>query len=179
MGKAKRTSKPKPVCAFRKWLGRIVMNFPRPDQKILLKVNDRVSKGSYQAFGKKPGDRLKAIYRACVARMRLPRSGRPLHLMDGTPLARTYTRVVYGHYGPYVEIPRDAMVAALKVPKSQRWRLSKKVQERTFMPLKYTWHEIELRHGTKAKVYFQLRTVKYADYKVGFYYIHPMYIRSV
>lgn len=38
-------------------------------------------------------------------------------------------------------------------------------------PVKYLWLETD--DNTKTKIYLQQKTVKYADYKVGMFYVSP------
>jgi hypothetical protein len=90
---------------------------------------------------------------------------------SGTVVARGYERIVVGDRGPYIEFSENQMTKDnLEIPKDQEWRL----HWVEFDPNKccYYW---EFRSVDKArvKVYFQRRTVDYADYRVGMYYISP------
>jgi len=135
-------------------------------------VDKRVRDNKYVTFGKKPGDLLNDIYRFCVEKMNLPNPSEPLILKDGTLFARKYNRVVIGHYGPYIEVNPEDMVAKLTVPANQKWRL--KVDENwKGRPLKYEWHVTKC----GIKIYFQRGLVKYADYKKGKFYVHTRHFQ--
>lgn len=89
-----------------------------------------------------------------------------------------YTRLVTGDYGSYVEIaPSQIVRSTLHVPQSQQWRVSshQTCQERHVHNkyLKYLWLESD----SGAKFYHQLDTVKYADYKPGYWYVCPSQVQ--
>ena len=80
-----------------------------------------------------------------------------------------YNRVVIGKRGPYIEFDKiDSIVR--HIPKDQEWRLYSKVV-----------YYIEYRtNEDNVKIYYQLKPVDYADYKVHKYYISPfdLYIQG-
>ena len=85
--------------------------------------------------------------------------GRILKLSNG------YERIVIGGRGPYVEFDEDQIVlSSFHVPKDQLFRFSDK-----------RIYYIEMRSIDSAfvKLYYQLKTVSYADYKIGKFYISP------
>lgn len=81
-------------------------------------------------------------------------------------IAKKYERVVVGDYGAYVEIAKEDLIITLDVKKGQEWRLNKEFLTKRKLNIKYEWYEY-----LGIKVYFQLETVLYADYKPGYYYI--------
>lgn len=84
---------------------------------------------------------------------------------SGTKLSKGYKRVVIGGRGPYVEFTEDQLLfKSFHIPKDQLYRLTDK-----------RVYYIELRSSDESnvKLYFQLQTVAYADYKIGFFYISP------
>lgn len=90
--------------------------------------------------------------------------------INGKPIARSYTRVVIGDYGAYVEIPKDSLLVELTIPETQKWRLDKDFITKRNLNVKYEWYEYNGK-----KVYFQLNTVTYADYLPDYYYISVLY----
>ncbi len=80
-----------------------------------------------------------------------------IYTSNGTPIATDYTRVVFGKRGGYVEFTPEQIVNAIIYKPSQRhvffteWRTE----------------------GDHVMVYEQRRRVKYADYRVGMWYISP------
>ena len=79
-------------------------------------------------------------------------------------ISHGYNRVVIGQRGPYVEFNKNQIIdSKLYIPNSQLYRLSD--------PKVYY---IEFRtNDFDAKVYYQMRSVAYADYKIGCFYISP------
>jgi hypothetical protein len=89
---------------------------------------------------------------------------------SGTPIAKNYVRVVIGDRGPYIEFTRDQINHdETHVPAEQQYRINHK-----------GCYYIELRSNDDAyvKIYVQKRIVKYADYKIGMYYISPFDLTS-
>ena len=84
---------------------------------------------------------------------------------SGTLLAQGYVRVVIGGRGAYIEFAREQMALEnLHIPPKQEWRLDSE-----------NAYYIERRSNDESsvKVYDQKRTVDYADYKIGMFYIAP------
>jgi hypothetical protein len=90
-----------------------------------------------------------------------------LHLLSGALFAKEFNRVVHGERGDYVEFSKDQILLPLK------YYFSNNLKEQQLFDLGhyYVWLYPEFHRNTK--VYKQLRTVKYADYKVGMYYLSP------
>ena len=79
-----------------------------------------------------------------------------LHTSSGWPFSVGYLRVVIGGRGPYVEFTRSQIV--MELLKSD----------------KKHYYYVELASAEDAvKVYDQLHTVRYADYKIGRLYVSP------
>ena len=90
----------------------------------------------------------------------------PMQTHSGTTLSTRHERIVHGGRGDYVEMSEDSVVREnLAIPKRMEWRLSEPWASRVFY--------IEHRSADKAnvKVYEQLKTVDYADYRIGFWYV--------
>jgi hypothetical protein len=88
-----------------------------------------------------------------------------LFTKDGVKVSKGYNRIVIGGRGPYVEFTDNQLIfESFHVPKDQIYRLT---DRRVYY--------IELRSSDKAnvKLYYQLQTVAYADYKIGMLYISP------
>jgi len=75
----------------------------------------------------------------------------------GTIICRGYTRIVIGDYGAFVEFDRGQCVVGNL---TEGWG-----------GRKYNWLRTRDRLGTK--VYEQLESVSYADYRPGMYYVSP------
>lgn len=87
---------------------------------------------------------------------------------SGLTIARGYERVVLGGRGPYVEFLTEHMIQdSLFIPESARWRLDPSWTLRC-----YYW-ELRTRDECRVKIYYQRRTVDYADYRIGCWYVSP------
>ena len=82
-----------------------------------------------------------------------------IHTKSGTPIATDYRRVVYGKRGAYVEFWPEQMV-------KENLRRVKYERPNYF-------HEWRSNDCDAIMVYQQLRTVAYADYRIGMYYVAP------
>jgi len=89
----------------------------------------------------------------------------PLYFLDSTQLSSGFERVVHGGRGAYVELTKEQILVPLKSHFN-----TKVPNEITPEPFYYHWLEPE---GRTEKIYWQIRTVGYADYKIGYYYISP------
>jgi hypothetical protein len=90
---------------------------------------------------------------------------RNLYFLDGVLFATSYERVVVGARGAYVECTKDQI--KVKLISKYNQELPDNVSNEPFY---YYWLFPE---GRDEKVYWQVRTVNYADYKIGYYYISP------
>jgi len=107
--------------------------------------------------------------------LKMPEDGCSLELKTSfdTVIARKYERVVIGQRGPYVEFsPNQILCDKLFIPKNQLYRLSDP---------KIYYIEFRTNDESNVKVYYQMRTVAYADYKIGYFYISPsdLYISGI
>ncbi len=85
---------------------------------------------------------------------------------SGIVVATGFSRIVHGGRGAYVEFSdKQINQVNLEIPPDQLWRLNKEYTDKIY----YT----EWRTKDKIKVYHQKRTVDYADYKPGMWYISP------
>ena len=91
-----------------------------------------------------------------------------IYLNDGSLFATKYNRVVHGQRGDYIELEKEHIVPELKS------KFGNKL-DGTY-DFYYLWlYPID---KPEYKVYYQLKTVKYADYKIGKYYISPELIKD-
>jgi len=145
-------------------------------RKVRKMVERNIAKCRYTPLGRASSALIRDAYAGQVADLGLalkPMRDVPLALSDGSPFATTYECVVIGDYGPYIELTTDQIVATLHVPGNQEWRLKPGREFCVCRPLKYEWWETTLGD----KVYKQRGRVRYADYKVGYYYISPFSVR--
>lgn len=89
--------------------------------------------------------------------------------LDGTLLCTGYERVVIGDYGAFIEIsPAQICKDALRCKPGQEFRYE---DPRFAKNVKYVWLTVNDR--SDCKIYYQKKTVSYADYVPGMYYISP------
>ena len=87
--------------------------------------------------------------------------------------ARKYERIVIGQRGPYIEFTTNQILCdKLFIPKNQLYRLSDP---------KVYYIEFRTNDSSNVKVYYQMRTAAYADYKIGSFYISPddLYVNGI
>lgn len=95
-----------------------------------------------------------------------------LLLPSGALFAEAYERVVYGDRGAYVELSRAQIVA----PLAARFGNALDVLPPEEGELYYLW--LFPVSDPEVKVYWQARTVAYADYRRGFCYVEPASLRA-
>lgn len=94
---------------------------------------------------------------------------RTLYTLDGTPIAKGHTQIVIGDYGAFVEIDKaDIISENIKVKKGQEYRYQNKYYSER---VKYLW--LTATDNSDCKIYFQKKTVSYANYRPDCFYISP------
>lgn len=89
-----------------------------------------------------------------------------LKTKSNTIVCNGYDRIVFGGRGPYIEFNKNQLLDnAFFVPKSQLYRIS---DSRIY------YIEFRSNDVSNVKLYYQLRTVAYADYKLGYFYMSPL-----
>ena len=102
-------------------------------------------------------------------RFSLDGANEPLFSPQGLKLCEKYNRIVIGDYGAFVEIlPEDIIHTNITVKTGQEYR---DYDERYSNRVKYSW--LTAKDNSDIKIYFQKKTVDYADYLPGRYYISP------
>jgi len=105
-------------------------------------------------------------------RLRIPLEGNAYTRFEtstGSHVATDYTtRIVIGGRGPYVELlPGHLIWESLYILDEEKYRLEHPWKDKVF------YVEWRTNDQSNVKVYDQKRTVDYADYKVGLFYIAP------
>lgn len=93
--------------------------------------------------------------------------GEPMHFFSssGLLIATGYERVVVGDRGAYIEFWPDQIAKNnIFIPDHARYRLTDKV---------CYYNEWQSKCNSKVFIYEQKKTVAYADYLIGMFYIHP------
>ena len=91
----------------------------------------------------------------------------PLLTHEGMPIATGYRRIVVGDYGAFVEMaPHQMILSNIMTAPGQEFRVN---DESYRNRVKYFW--FTSLDSSKIKLYFQRRTVKYADYLPDYWYV--------
>ena len=91
----------------------------------------------------------------------------PLYTSKLTLLCTSFDRIVIGDYGAFVEFsPNQANSNMFIIAPGQEYRIN---DPRYSKNCKYEWYTMNDR--SNIKIYKQKRTVAYADYKPGKYYV--------
>ena len=86
-----------------------------------------------------------------------------LYTKTHTPISNSYTRIVIGGRGPYVEMNSSQIIlGCCQIPNEEEWRIG---SNRAY------YIEYRTIDSSYTKVYHQKKTVAYADYKIGLFYI--------
>jgi len=105
-------------------------------------------------------------------RFTIPLKGSPdinFYTEDGMIVAQGYERIVIGERGPYIEFKNYQIIHVnIFIPEDQEYRLNSD---------KVYYVEYRTKIGN-VKIYHQKKLVKYADYKIDFYYISPSDLRT-
>lgn len=144
-------------------IGREMLEF----QARLAEENHYEPLNQLSIFGEDVRDKyLKALPGWCVVN---GEPSRALYTLTGAKIATGYRRIVIGDYGAFVEVVAEQIVRdALCVKKGQEYRYK---DERFAEHVKYLW--LTAKDASDCKIYLQKKTVDYADYVPGMYYISP------
>jgi len=87
---------------------------------------------------------------------------------SGSTLAIGYERIVIGKRGPYIEFTKTQIdISAIFIPEKTRYRLTSRL----------VYYNEWRSNKDNVKIYEQKKTVSYADYKIGLWYISPFDLR--
>jgi hypothetical protein len=95
--------------------------------------------------------------------------GFSIYSLEGTLIASGYNRIVVGDYGAFIEFDKTQVIRdSLKVKQGEEYRIKDpNYSER----VKYYW--FTAKDKSNIKVYYQKRTVTYADYRPEMFYVSP------
>lgn len=97
-----------------------------------------------------------------------------LYDLEGNLICNGYERIVIGDYGAFIEFSeKQAARENFMIAPGQEYRVQ---EERFAMHIKYVW--LTTKQGRRIKIYHQKKTVPYADYRVGMYYVSPFEVKA-
>lgn len=137
---------------------RIHSKKPRSVNKILKDLEAKRKRGIYKIL---TGKERKLVRKHYSSQINLNFSQKKkIYDLDGNLISNSFTKLVIGDHGAYLEF--DSIVDSIKTKPGQEWRKNN-------LYTKYEW--LQTPNGTK--IYKQKSKVKYANYKVGNYYVDP------
>jgi hypothetical protein len=88
-----------------------------------------------------------------------------IYTKSKTFVANGYIRIVLGGRGPYMEFSEvQIILSSFYIPRDQLYRLT---------DLRIYYVEMRSNDSAYVKLYYQKKTVAYADYKIGMFYMSP------
>lgn len=95
-----------------------------------------------------------------------------IYSLKGTLISKGYERIVIGDYGAFIEFTEEqAEKNNYKIKKGQEYRI---YDPKYSSNVKYNW--LTAKDESNIKIYQQKKTVTYADYKAGMFYVSPFEI---
>ena len=95
-----------------------------------------------------------------------------IYSIEGTLISNGYNRIVIGDYGAFVEFDNtQAVKDNMKVKSGQEYRIN---DEKYSENVKYFW--LTAKDNSDIKIYYQQKTVTYADYLSKMFYVSPFEI---
>jgi hypothetical protein len=82
---------------------------------------------------------------------------------QGKKILSGFHRIVIGAHGAYIEFSAEHFVRSMNITKGEEWRLDSKYKVKYLHMNPVGMEDL--------KVYKQTRTVNYADYRPGYYYV--------
>ena len=127
----------------------------------------------YKPLSKELSNKYRTIYLENIPQF-LKENNQPLYTVNKTLICNSFERIVIGDYGAFVEFSsQQANKNSFIIAPGQEYRLyDKKYSDN----VKYIWLTID--DDSNIKIYYQKKTVKYADYLPKKYYVsvHEVYI---
>lgn len=134
--------------------------------KILAFIDELVKTYKYKPLPPDLSKTAREIYKKYTPAYLQDHQNDILYSFGFLPVCRGFERIVIGDYGAYVEFsPQQACYENFIIEPGQQYRLEKRYQD----TIKYIWYRMN--HSIDTKIYFQLHTVSYADYRKGYYYV--------
>ena len=92
-----------------------------------------------------------------------------IYSLNNTLISNGYNRIVIGDYGAFIEFGKSQVVKSnLKVKSGQEYRINNPKYSEN---VKYYW--LTPNDNSDMKVYYQKKTVSYADYMVDMFFVSP------
>lgn len=134
-------------------------------QKIDTFINSLVTKYNYKPLNLEISKIVRKIYQKYILPS-LCYHNQIIYTINNIPICKGFKRIVIGDYGAYIEFSKEqAYLENFIIEPGQEYRLKDCYKNNE----KYIWYRIN--STTLTKIYYQLHSVTYADYKIGYYYV--------
>ncbi len=130
-------------------------------EKIINKFYSNVANGNYNSLNQKESHLMRTFHFECYEYVEQ-------FIKFPNDVLKSYYTLVTGDHGSYYEFELEDLNCEIGVYENEKHRLKNP-------SAKYDWYIpiIERIPENKIKIYLQKNTVKYADYKIGKYYVSP------
>ena len=92
-----------------------------------------------------------------------------LYSKENTLISDGYNRIVIGDYGAFIEFDSTQIIKSnIKVKKGEEYRIH---DDKYNKSVKYFW--FTTKDNSDIKIYYQQKTVPYADYQPNMFYVSP------
>ena len=92
-----------------------------------------------------------------------------LYSKENTLISDGYNRIVIGDYGAFIEFDSTQIIKSnIKVKKGEEYRIH---DDKYNKSVKYFW--FTAKDNSDIKIYYQQKTVPYADYQPNMFYVSP------
>ena len=96
-----------------------------------------------------------------------------IYTLSNTLISNGYNRIVIGDYGAFIEFDKSQIIKEnIKVKEGQEYRINDPKYSEN---VKYIW--LTCKDDSDIKIYYQKKTVTYADYKAEMFYVSPYEIK--
>lgn len=126
-----------------------------------------VAKYNYKPLPRGMSEQARNLYELYIPKFLSTRDiSQMLYADNGMLLTCGYTRIVVGDYGAYIEFTKNqSNDSTFMVKPGEEYRIN---DPRYSENVKYHWYTLP---NSDVKIYKQIRTVSYADYRPDLYYV--------
>jgi len=142
-------------------------------ENLLQFQEELANKYKYKKLNSELSKEVRQLYKDNLPEINDVGSSKKLYSLDGTLIANDYNRIVIGDYGAFIEFKKEQVVKEnIKVKKGQEYRINDPKYNNN---VKYYW--LTAKDNSNIKIYYQKRTVPYADYKPEMFYVSPYEVK--
>ena len=122
-------------------------------------------KYKYKKLPKDISNKYRQLYKDNIPEFLNIDGGGPLYTRNGMLICESYIRIVIGDYGAFVEF-NEPNYSTYMIAPGEEYRINDPAYKDK---VKYLW--LTIKDNSCIKIYYQKKSVDYADYKPGMLYI--------